>query len=870
MSNQKMRKQQARKQDANKQKMKNHAFKKREEKIDEVLKIIALAVVVLNIAQTMMLTIKVSNLAKPAAFASQSASLSLCINHPPTVNLSNCSTVMVQDEPYSCLVTAQDIDMQNIVFTSTFINETDLFNISQTGWINYTPNASAVGNHSMLIMDNDNSGCENSQGTAIFKFRVLNVNDPPILLQPLPTPQELYVGSVLVAFYLDDYFWDPDIPQGDYLTYVYSITNNASINITIESDSRVKVTGNSCPVTATVVFTAIDSFGASNNSNVVTFHVNCITQPSQGSAGTSSGGGSGGGGAMFTCIPKWECGSWQPCLPNGTQYRRCVDKHACDPDNYIKYLWRNCTYYAQCANGIQDPNEEGIDCGGPCPPCANCSDGIQNCHDGACEEGIDCGGPCPPCPSCNDGIKNCHDGACEEGIDCGGPCPPCASCSDGIQNCHDGACEEGIDCGGPCPPCKQVEAPVIVPDKYRIPTLIAAITLLIGALLIVLYQYYHPFKKKKPAKQVLLSRDQALSLGLQAAKVELSLEHMLGKHKNPWVLKHSVLMLYQEYFAMILGIDKRSSPREALQRLKTLTVSSDLKNVLRFIVEQVVASHKQSSTGYVVRDGLALKALIEEFKALLVLTAPVNGRELSAPALFERFKLTQVHKFREHSYELARAVEAHEQHIVKIITTMASALKNDAQSFDVKALKARFKQLQQVWHASLLLQAAKTFKALQHGNINALIHFKHLQDLVKDLDVKVLSIQSIAKSKLAKLDVSNILMLEEELEALKAIIAKPGASIAKRHELGVEGHERHEHGQASRIAKPLKQAKHAAMLETLGLTASIVKALKALLDIAAKIYDWTSTDFKGLKLKHFKKVKHLKHGLKHESFKTQK
>jgi len=54
-----------------------------------------------------------------------------------------------------------------------------------------------------------------------------------------------------------------------------------------------------------------------------------------------------------------------------------------------------------------------------------------------------------PKPSCFDGIQNCHDNACEEGIDCGGPCQPCPSCFDGIQNQG----EEGVDCGGPCEPC---------------------------------------------------------------------------------------------------------------------------------------------------------------------------------------------------------------------------------------------------------------------------------------------------------------------------------------------------------------------------------------------------------------------------------
>lgn len=101
-----------------------------------------------------------------------------------------------------------------------------------------------------------------------------------------------------------------------------------------------------------------------------------------------------------------------------------------------------------CDNGIQDGDEEGIDCGGDCPePCPppTCIDGVWN----GLETGVDCGGPdCPPCPTptCDDGIQNQN----ETGIDCGGVCPedcPEATCFDGIQNQG----EEGIDCGGPCP-----------------------------------------------------------------------------------------------------------------------------------------------------------------------------------------------------------------------------------------------------------------------------------------------------------------------------------------------------------------------------------------------------------------------------------
>ncbi|GAA4278093.1 hypothetical protein [Aquimarina mytili] len=49
----------------------------------------------------------------------------------------------------------------------------------------------------------------------------------------------------------------------------------------------------------------------------------------------------------------------------------------------------------------------------------------------------------PILPSSSDGIQNLD----EQGIDCGGSnTPACPSCSDGIQNQD----EEGVDCGGPC------------------------------------------------------------------------------------------------------------------------------------------------------------------------------------------------------------------------------------------------------------------------------------------------------------------------------------------------------------------------------------------------------------------------------------
>jgi len=121
-----------------------------------------------------------------------------------------------------------------------------------------------------------------------------------------------------------------------------------------------------------------------------------------------------------------------------------------------------------CNNGIKNPGEGDIDCGGNCLPC----DDAKTCTNGSqCKSGVCTGGTCAV-PTCMDGVKN----GSETGFDCGGgldclPCPKdegcklptdcesgvcvdvfCAepSCTDALQNGD----EAGIDCGGPlCAPC---------------------------------------------------------------------------------------------------------------------------------------------------------------------------------------------------------------------------------------------------------------------------------------------------------------------------------------------------------------------------------------------------------------------------------
>jgi hypothetical protein len=130
----------------------------------------------------------------------------------------------------------------------------------------------------------------------------------------------------------------------------------------------------------------------------------------------------------------------------------CYDGIQNNSETFIDCGGPNCMPCGHCVNGVFEPElgELWVDCGGECPVCPTCANGILD--DG--ETGIDCGGTCASCESlCGDGLLN----GFEDNIDCENQgdvtlsgCPFCPSCIDGIFNGQ----EVGIDCGGPdCAPC---------------------------------------------------------------------------------------------------------------------------------------------------------------------------------------------------------------------------------------------------------------------------------------------------------------------------------------------------------------------------------------------------------------------------------
>ena len=97
-----------------------------------------------------------------------------------------------------------------------------------------------------------------------------------------------------------------------------------------------------------------------------------------------------------------------------------------------------------CADGVHNGAETGVDCGGSSPNCLRCAAG-QGCGAASdCQSGVCVGGLCQP-PTCTDGIKN----GTETDTDCGGgSCPGCAlqrHCA-APTDCQSGVCGLNARC----------------------------------------------------------------------------------------------------------------------------------------------------------------------------------------------------------------------------------------------------------------------------------------------------------------------------------------------------------------------------------------------------------------------------------------
>ena len=236
----------------------------------------------------------------------------------------------------------------------------------------YSRSFSSVGTFDYLVFCNASMFLLDSHyplGTISKTNNFTITNRAPVLISNMPN-ETWNENTILTGRDLDDYFLEPD---GETLTY--TSTGVPNIDVSIDNITHVitytpdaNFYGN-----RTVKFYAYDPHNARAESNIVYLFVIHVPRPvpTPPSAG-------GGGGIRIICEELWECSEWSNCLPSGIEVRTCIDLADCGTEFQRPFESRECDYVATC------------------------DDLIKNCHvmpDGSvlCEEGVDCGGPCPAC-----------------------------------------------------------------------------------------------------------------------------------------------------------------------------------------------------------------------------------------------------------------------------------------------------------------------------------------------------------------------------------------------------------------------------------------------------------------------------------------
>jgi hypothetical protein len=531
--------------------------------------------------------------------------VNLCINSMPTLDLSGCSNNATQDQYYTCWVFGSDSDNNNLTFSSefteayrTFNSSTEaFFNVSLEGYVNFTPTNEDVGNFIILFTVDDGTGCSNSQSSENFSLEVINVNDAPYLIEPIPN-QSMGEGDTLYAFYLDDYFADPD---NDDLTYSVLVTSSA-FTVTIDSfTSRVSITATACDSSDLAIFTATDPYSETASSNWV--RIECTEeQQEEEESGTGEGSGGGGGsGSTRPCKSEYECYDFHKCNSSNVKVQKCVDINGCDD---AVFLVVPCTYEVETVcNESWECSEWGV-----CLP-----NGTQT-------------------RTCTD-LNKCT--LTEKMPDLVQKCEYIGTCDDGIKNCHDGSCEEGIDCGGFCAACKSIEVPYPFEEEKSI--LIYVVT---GVILMLLTSVllYHYFRKeinaalakagwiinKRKKKQFLLTNEEKKKLLVGLLELEQKLSELEAFHS---LNKFSELIRY--YFMCVY--DDSLTPEFDLEELKDIInkKKAKIREVLRKIFVSSFAKYLavEQNKALITKRNIIL--MMEELRNLVLQTSKVEAEDVA-------------------------------------------------------------------------------------------------------------------------------------------------------------------------------------------------------------------------------------------------
>jgi len=518
-----------------------------------------------------------------------------------------------------------DVLMEYRNFTDYRVNGTTIFN--------YSTDFLSSGIHTIQFVANSTPRYFDT--TQIWTVGVNNLNRAPMWIGEIPD-FSWYQHNTFRAFYLNDYVYDADVDimDGDSLRFLVNRVSGESINVRIDPTSPHLVVFSQPDEfngSERISITAIDSHGESNTSNTFTLNVLPLYLASTSGQDTGEEGTIGETGTVspqspsssedIECEEQWYCTKWV-CKPDNTMYRTCYDLNYCGTEKFKPDEIDECEYIPECFDGIQNQGEDGVDCGGPCPPCWTCYDRLQNQG----EEGIDCGGPCKACPNCSDGILNQG----EDEVDCGGPCPSCGNCNDGIKNQD----EQDIDCGGSCKPCTAPRIDMGVNlkvGKYPLQyiTLVSlSMTLLIIFITLTL-KYGSTFigglshfvghndaqQPKKEKQQLPAAKDYQKEAQQQLRK----LEKVTTNYSNRDI--DALTKTVRTYFLSRYRLDSGFTVQELKIELRKTNISSALSSVIVSFLSKLSNISYSGQTLH----GSEFRSLVMEAKELVILTSPKDA-----------------------------------------------------------------------------------------------------------------------------------------------------------------------------------------------------------------------------------------------------
>ncbi|MBD3202829.1 hypothetical protein GF327_00920 [Candidatus Woesearchaeota archaeon] len=493
----------------------------------------------------------------------------ICGNNPPVLN-NTCNSSSYEDRLYNCTVNATDPENSSLTFYSWFNNSDNvsLFNITSNGLIKFTPNQTHIGNYSYMIKVYDTDTCNNYYEKN-YTLQVINTNDAPIFNGTIPN-QTWQQDSTLGAFVdLDDYFSDPD---GDTLIYTHSLP--AYIRVEVNSNNEVSlIPTQSYYGTQYITFIAYDPNDLNATSNDIKLTIT-QKQPDQPEQDQDSGGG-GGGGGIPSCIPEWYCKPWGECMPDNTQTRICFDMHECNTTYNKPNITQACNFVHTCYDGIKGPEEQGIDCGGICPPCASCYDEIKNQG----EQGVDCGGPCAPCKKISDKNKTSHD-------------------------------------------LKQERPGKVIQKKTRNTVLILILIVLL-ALTTLIYRHMTQLKelylslikrlkRRKKKSKMLIKPKYEMTLMEKLAKFQKKIPNTSGK-----ILIEEFSGIVREYFKILLNLEHEATYHEIKKHVKIKKIDDSIKDVLLKFIKSIT----KIEYGGKITSKTEIYTLVSEFIEIIKLTS---------------------------------------------------------------------------------------------------------------------------------------------------------------------------------------------------------------------------------------------------------